>query len=272
MPRGLKKSIPLPEYYIRLKDVRLSLGLDIKDMANLAGLPLVTYLNYERQMILEMAPEVLANFSIKLGLSVEYLLGLTDVPAAYPPISKIQFIDVIDTTRIREVRLERGITGKAMAEKLDISAGAYSTKELHPETLSFTIIDLIRIAAIFKLPVDYLLKITDCTIPHPAGCHRSKPLKMMDLRKVKAKLGIDQKPANTTDEVKTYCREHYRVREIRLRRGLRQVDVAAALGINSMTYTSWENHLYRMPAYYLIKLANFYGITVDYLVGNSDFT
>lgn len=66
MPRGLKKSIPLPEYYIRLKDVRLSLGLDIKKMANLARLPMVTYLNYERQMIFEMAPEALVNFSIKL--------------------------------------------------------------------------------------------------------------------------------------------------------------------------------------------------------------
>lgn len=185
-------------------------------------------------------------------------------------VHTIEFVDVMDTTRVREIRLERGITGKAMAERLDVSPGAYSTKELHPETLSFTVIDLIRVALLFQTSVDYLLKLTNTIFPNPAGYHKSKSMKIIDLRKIKTKLGIDQRPANTSDEVKEYCKEHYRVHEIRLRRGLRQADVAVALGINGMTYTSWENHLYRMPAYYLIKLANFYGVSVDYLVGNSD--
>ena len=270
MPRGIKKSIPLPEYYVRFKDVRISLGLDIKDMAKLARLPQVTYLNYERQMILEMAPEAFVNFSLRLGVSVDYLLGLTDVPYAYPPGVIRDLIDAMDTTRVRKIRLERGITGRAMAEVLDISNGAYSTKELHPDILSFTMIDLIRIAKLYGTSVDYLLNITDNTIPYPTGCYGSKPLKIMDLKRLKTKLGMDQRPVNTSDEVKNYCKEYYRVREIRLRRCFRQADVAAAIGVNSMTYTSWENHLYRMPAYFLIKLANFYGVTVDYLVGNSD--
>ena len=48
------------------------------------------------------------------------------------------------------MRLEQGITGKAMAEQLEVSGGAYSTKELHPEVLSFTVEDLIRIAYLFN--------------------------------------------------------------------------------------------------------------------------
>lgn len=270
MPRGIKKSIPLPEYYVRLKDVRISLGLDIKDMAKIARLPLVTYLNYERQMILEMAPEAFANFSLRLGVSIDYLLGLTDIPYAYPPGPIKDLIDVMDTTRVREIRLKRGITGKAVAEALDVSGGAYSTKELHPETLSFTMIDLIRIAKLYETSVDYLLKITDLTVPQVKGCHTYKPLGVVDIRLIKKKLGLDIRPVNTSDEVKAYCKEHYRVRILRLQKGLRQVDVAKAIGISGLTYTSWENHLYRMPAYFLIKLANFYGVTVDYLVGNSD--
>lgn len=270
MPRGIKKSIPLPEYYVRLKDVRVALGLDIKDMAKLAELPQVTYLNYERQMILEMALEAFANFSLRLGLSVDYMLGLTDVPDAYPTGSIHEFVDLVDTTRVREIRLERDITGKAMAEMLDVSPGAYSMKELHPKNLSFTVIDLIRIAVLYGTSMDYLLRLTDTMIPHKPGNHGYKPLRVIDIRQVKKKLGFDLRPVNTSDKVKDYCKEYYRVRSIRLQRNLRQVDVAEAIGVTAMTYTSWENHLYRMPAYFLIKLANFYGVTVDYLVGNSD--
>ena len=270
MPRGIKKSIPLPKYYVRLKDVRISLGLDIKAMARLAKLPTVTYLNYERQMILEMAPEAFVNFSLRLGVSVDYLLGLTDVPYAYPLGLIRDLVDVMDTTRVREIRLERGITGRAMAEALDISNGAYSTKELHPNVLSFTMTDLIRIAKLYGTSVDYLLKLTNLMIPQVPGSYGYKPIGVVDLRLIKKKLGLDLRPINTSDKVKTYCMEHYRVRSLRLQRNLRQVDVAEAIGVTAMTYTSWENHLYRMPAYFLIKLANFYGVTVDYLVGNSD--
>lgn len=75
MPRETQKSIAPADYYVRLKDVRIALGLDISQMAALAGLPEVTYLNQERQAVKRIPPEVFANFSLHLGFQQITFLG-----------------------------------------------------------------------------------------------------------------------------------------------------------------------------------------------------
>lgn len=270
MPRWSSKTIAPPEYYVRLKDVRIALGLFIKQMAALASLPEVTYLYCESDDTIEIKPLAFARFALKLGTSVDYLLGLTDIPKPYAVKLGFDSYDETDTSRIRTIRLERGITGKAMAEKLDISAGAYSTKELHPEVLAFTIIDIIRIAGIYKVSTDYLLNLTDDFIPHTPGTHKKVPLGVGTIRRMKSRLGLVGHPVSSTDEVKEYCRTHFQVRSIRLDRGLQQAEVAMAIGLKTITYSVYERNPHRIPPYYLIKLADFYGVTLDYLVGRDD--
>ena len=76
--------------------------------------------------------------------------------------------------------------------------------------------------------------------------------------------------ATTENEIHKYCLQHFRLKEIRLANNLRQKDVAEFLGINIMTYGGYEKKPHNIPAYFLIKLAKFYGCTIDYLVGSSD--
>lgn len=270
MPRETQKSIAAADYYVRLKDVRIALGLDISQMAALAGLPEVTYLNQERQAVKRIPPEVFANFSLALGLSVDYLLGLTDVPDAYPYGISQNFADKVNTARVKELRESTGTMGRAMAEELDISAGAYSTKERHPEVLAFTILDLIRISNVFDVPVDYLIKLTDQRKRHAKGSPKKIPLGLGTIVRIKHRLGLAASPADLNDELKSYCNSHYRVRMIRIDRGLKQSDVAAAIGVNLNTYSIWERNYYRIPAFYLIKIADLYDVSLDYLVGRSD--
>ena len=268
MPRWKSKTVAPPDYYVRLKDIRIALGLDMTQMGRLIGLPIVTYLAYENSNTIEMKLKTLIQFAVKLGISLDYLMGLTDVPALYSPSTKL--VEITDTSRVREIRLEKGITGRAVAEYIEVSGGAYSTKELHPEVLAFTAEDLIRITYLFDTSLDYLLRLTDDPFPHARGSHEKVNVGIGLRRAIKYRLGLTKSPANASDEVQNYCREHFNIKIIRIERGLMQVDVAKALGLNLNTYAMWERNPHRIPVYYIIKMAEFYKTSVDYLVGRAD--
>lgn len=75
MPRETQKSIAAADYYVRLKDVRIALGLDISRMAALAGLPEVTYLNQERQAVKQFRQKFSRTFLWHLGFQQITFLG-----------------------------------------------------------------------------------------------------------------------------------------------------------------------------------------------------
>ncbi len=61
-----------------------------------------------------------------------------------------------------------------------------------------------------------------------------------------------------------------RLKECRLNKNLKQSDVARFLNIATNSYSQWENGK-REPDYEsLSKLADFFGVSVDYLLGRSD--
>ncbi len=58
-----------------------------------------------------------------------------------------------------------------------------------------------------------------------------------------------------------------RIRELRIQRGIQQKELAAILGIPANTYNQWENGK-RQPDYQsLSKIADYFGVTTDYLLG-----
>ena len=63
-----------------------------------------------------------------------------------------------------------------------------------------------------------------------------------------------------------------RIRELRLKRHLRQQEVAVALGIPPRTYSSYETVRIPWTCELVIKLACFYGVNADYLVGLTDIS
>jgi len=61
-----------------------------------------------------------------------------------------------------------------------------------------------------------------------------------------------------------------RIRELRENKGLRQVDVADATGIDQKTLSNYETGKTNPDSYALICLAEFFRVSIDYLVGRTE--
>ena len=62
-----------------------------------------------------------------------------------------------------------------------------------------------------------------------------------------------------------------RIRDLRDDMDLRQIDVAQATGIDQKTLSNYETGKTNPDSYALVRLAEFFGVSIDYLVGYSDF-
>ncbi len=63
-----------------------------------------------------------------------------------------------------------------------------------------------------------------------------------------------------------------RIRSLREDRDLRQSDVASATGIDQRTLSNYETGKTNPDSFAIIKLAEFFGVTCDYLLGVNDLT
>ena len=61
-----------------------------------------------------------------------------------------------------------------------------------------------------------------------------------------------------------------RIRNLRIDRGYTQKQVAEYLNIKQNTYSQYEIGVLNYPVDVIIKLADFYGTTTDYLLGRID--
>ncbi|MDE7406005.1 MAG: helix-turn-helix transcriptional regulator [Clostridiales bacterium] len=61
-----------------------------------------------------------------------------------------------------------------------------------------------------------------------------------------------------------------RIKSLREDRDLRQIDVAQATGIDQRSLSNYENGKTNPDSYAIIKLADFFGVTCDYLLGVTD--
>lgn len=62
-----------------------------------------------------------------------------------------------------------------------------------------------------------------------------------------------------------------RIRDLREDLDLRQIDVAEATGIDQKTLSNYETGKTNPDSYSIIKLAEFFQVTTDYLLGYSNF-
>ena len=61
-----------------------------------------------------------------------------------------------------------------------------------------------------------------------------------------------------------------RIRDLREDKDLKQKDIAEYLQIHQTTYSDYELGNLNVPVVILHKLADFYGISVDYLIGRTN--
>ena len=57
-----------------------------------------------------------------------------------------------------------------------------------------------------------------------------------------------------------------RLREVRKKKNISQSELGAILGVTGQTILNWENGIYEPNITQLIKLANFFNVSIDYLV------
>lgn len=62
----------------------------------------------------------------------------------------------------------------------------------------------------------------------------------------------------------------YRLRQLRTENGYTQAEIAKIVGLQDSTVRMWELGKSEPKIKTLIILADFFGVTIDYLVGRSD--
>ena len=63
-----------------------------------------------------------------------------------------------------------------------------------------------------------------------------------------------------------------RIKSLREDRDLRQCDVAVATGIDQRTLSNYETGKTNPDSFAIIRLADFFGVTCDYLLGVNDIS
>ncbi len=63
-----------------------------------------------------------------------------------------------------------------------------------------------------------------------------------------------------------------RIKELREDRDLRQIDLANATGIDQKTLSNYETEKTKPTSDVLIRLADYFDVSVDYLIGRTDIT
>lgn len=61
-----------------------------------------------------------------------------------------------------------------------------------------------------------------------------------------------------------------RIGDLRSDHDVKQKDIASYLNVRQNTYSDYENGKINVPIEILIKIADFYHVSLDYLVGRSD--
>lgn len=58
-----------------------------------------------------------------------------------------------------------------------------------------------------------------------------------------------------------------KLRELRIKSNFTQKEIAESLNVSSQTILNWENGIYEPKINQLIKLADLFNVSVDYLIG-----
>ncbi|MBQ7907246.1 MAG: helix-turn-helix transcriptional regulator [Clostridia bacterium] len=64
---------------------------------------------------------------------------------------------------------------------------------------------------------------------------------------------------------------YQRLRDLREDKDKSQADIALLLGMKQQQYARYESGAQEIPLHHVIKLARFYNVTVDYIVGLIQF-
>ena len=145
----------------RLKSLRLENNLLQKDLANFLNMSQNGYSQYENEItdISTLKLKKLANY---YKVSIDYILGLTDINTSYKPSKIINISN--NMNRLRDIREDKDLLQKDMAKILNMSQTGYSPYETGFCDIPTKILK--KLALYYNVPIDYLLYLTDERKPH----------------------------------------------------------------------------------------------------------
>jgi transcriptional regulator with XRE-family HTH domain len=62
------------------------------------------------------------------------------------------------------------------------------------------------------------------------------------------------------------------IKKLRLARGINQIEFGKALGVSKQCVSNWENDNVMPSVEMLVKIADFFNVTTDYVLGRNDKT
>lgn len=139
--------------------------------------------------------------------------------------------------KLKVLRKEKGLTQKSLSNMLNISQGAYAQWENGKREPNFE--KLSMLACIFDVSIDFLL---------------SENLEISKETYLKLK-----------EEKKNLF--SVRLKELRLQHGFSQEELAEKIGIKRNSYSDWENGKCKPNYEKLEKIADFFGVSLDWLFG-----
>lgn len=221
----------------RLKRLRKEAHLTQQDVADYFKTSPQNYAQWESGKISPKL-ESLEKLASYFGVSVSYLVGESDTidDGAFKEQSEHAQLsdDKIFTERLKELREKSGLTQKQVAERLNISQSAYAqweTGKLNPKKETIQ-----KFADLFNVSYDYLwygtseAQITNAIIETNSG---------------------------TFPE---------RLRQLRTKADLTQQQLADIVGTTQQNIAFWETGRQRPKQPSLVKLANYFNVSIDYLL------
>ena len=143
--------------------------------------------------------------------------------------------------KLKMLRKKQGLTQKEVADFLGTVQGVYSKWERGVYEPNYE--DLSMLACIFDVSIDFLL---------------SEYLEISKESYLKLKKQKVEEKKNLFS---------VRLKELRLQHGFSQEELANRIGINQSSYSDWETGKCKPNYEGLEKIADFFGVSLDWLVG-----
>ena len=145
--------------------------------------------------------------------------------------------------KLKILRKKRGLTQQEVAEFLEMTQPVYQKWETGRTEPNFEKISML--ACIFDVSIDYLLS-------EYSEISKERYLKFLKKRKKE-------------EEKKNLF--SVRLKELRLQHGFSQEELAEQIGIKQNSYSDWENGKCKPNYEKLEKIADFFGVSLDWLFG-----
>ncbi len=221
---------------IQYKHLREERNLSQEDIAKVLDVNIWTYRQWEL-LINDMPIDKCNSLANYYHVSIDYLLGLTDIKQYSHSVTTIS--PNITGSRITELRKKQKISQVKLAQKLGFTKSSYAyyeTGRYIPTTFK-----LLTIASYYHCSMDYLLGRINNTM-----IKESEPtVKKEEIPKV-------------------------RFKELRKKNKLTQKNIGDILEVKSATYHQWETLNNDIPLDICNRLANYYHVSLDYLLGLSN--